>query len=283
MKNIIHILIASILAVIFSSKSYAHKYGPYKVGKPYKTASGKSYTPKEVTELEERGIASWYGEGFEGKMTANGGIFDSNLKTVAHRTLPMPSAVLITNLTNGKMTVAVVNDRGPFSDTEGRLVDVSKQVARDLDFVSQGRANVEIEYIPSLSNKLKNGEDINQNEIDEIIASKQTPPAVIVENLNISQEFSSAKAIGKTVFNEQRDGQAFYVQAGVFEILYNAQELYKKLVESVPFVQIRSEKQSEINYYIVRSGPFKNQESAQNSLSEIEKLCTSCKPMIIVM
>ena len=262
---------------------FAHAYGPYKVGKPYKTSAGNSFTPQEVSTLKQRGIASWYGKDFDGKMTANGGIFDSNLLTAAHRTLPMPSAVLITNITNGQKAVVVVNDRGPFSDTESRLIDVSRQAAKNLGFLEHGRANVEIEYIPSLSQKLKDGDDITQAEIDEIISSKQIQPAQIVQNINIANEFSEGRAIGKTVFNESRDGQSLYVQAGVFEVLSNAQELYKNLVANIPSVQIRSEKREEKNFYVVRSGPFAMQQAAEESRTQIGNLCKDCNPMIVVI
>lgn len=268
---------------LMSHQVFANPYGPYKIGKPYKTSAGKSFTPQEVSTLKQRGIASWYGKDFDGKMTANGGIFDSNLLTAAHRTLPMPSAVLITNITNGKMAVVVVNDRGPFSDTESRLIDVSKQTAKNLGFLENGRANVEVEYIPTLSQKLKDGQDITQSEIDDIIDSKKIQPAQMVQNINIANEFLEGKSIGKTVFNESRDGQFLYVQAGVFEVLSNAQELYKNLAQNIPSVQIRSEKRDAKNFYVVRSGPFENQQVAETSRSQIGNLCKDCNPMIVVI
>lgn len=276
------LLLFSVLSLV-SQNVFAHFYGPYKIGKPYRIASGKSFTPQEVTSLNQRGIASWYGKDFDGKMTANGGIFNSNLLTAAHRTLPMPSAVLITNITNGKMAVVVVNDRGPFSDTESRLIDVSRQVAKNLGFLEHGRANVELEYIPHLSKKLKDGQDIVQSEIDDIIDSKKIQPAQMVQNINIANEFLEGKSIGKTVFNESRDGQFLYVQAGVFEVLSNAQELYKNLAQNIPSVQIRSEKRDAKNFYVVRSGPFENQQVAEASRSQIGNLCKDCNPMIVVI
>ena len=278
--NILQILFA--LSLI-SHQVFAHSYGPYKIGKPYKTSAGKSFTPQEVATLKQKGIASWYGKDFDGKMTANGGIFNSNLLTAAHRTLPMPSAVLITNITNGKMAVVVVNDRGPFSDTESRLIDVSRQAAKNLGFLEHGRANVEVEYIPSLSQKLKDGQDITQSEIDDIIDSKKIQPAQMVQSINIASEFLDGKSIGKTVFNDSKDGQFLYVQAGVFEVLSNAQELYKHLVENIPSVQIRSEKRNAKDFYVVRSGPFENQQMAEMSRSQIENLCKDCNPMIVVI
>ena len=96
--------------------------GRYKVGNPYQIA-GKWYYPKEDYEYVETGIASWYGPGFHGKRTANGEIYDQNALTAAHRTLPMPSAVRVTNLENGRSLTLRVNDRGPFA--RGRIIDVT--------------------------------------------------------------------------------------------------------------------------------------------------------------
>lgn len=283
MKVFIKTSLTCLAFSLIAHNAFAHPYGPYKVGKPYRVASGKTFTPQEVSTLKQRGIASWYGKDFDGKMTANGGIFDSTLLTAAHRTLPMPSVVLITNVTNGKMAVVVVNDRGPFSDTESRLIDVSKQAAKNLGFLEQGRANVEMEYIPSLSQKLKNGQDITQSEIDDVMASKKIQPAQMVQNIDIANEFLEGQSIGKTVFNESREGQSLYVQAGVFEVLSNAQELYKNLVQNIPSVQIRSEKREAKNFYVVRSGPFSTQQVAEASRSQIGGLCKDCNPMIVVI
>ena len=118
--------------------------GYYKVGNPYKI-NGKTYYPKEDKNYKEVGIASWYGDDFHNKKTANGEIYNMHDFTCAHRTLPMPSLVRITNLQNGKSIVARVNDRGPFA--KDRIVDVSKNIAKELDFYSQGTTKVKIEFL----------------------------------------------------------------------------------------------------------------------------------------
>ena len=118
--------------------------GYYKVGNPYKI-NGKTYYPKEDKNYKEVGIASWYGDDFHNKKTANGEIYNMHDFTCAHRTLPMPSLVRITNLQNGKNIVARVNDRGPFA--KDRIVDVSKNIAKELDFYSQGTTKVKIEFL----------------------------------------------------------------------------------------------------------------------------------------
>ena len=111
----------------------------YKIGKPYQEF-GIWYYPERDLTYDETGLASWYGEetAVFGRLTANGEIFDPKIATAAHKTLPMPSVVRVTNLDNGKSLVVRVNDRGPFA--KGRIIDLSREAARLLGFVDQGIA-----------------------------------------------------------------------------------------------------------------------------------------------
>ena len=118
--------------------------GVYKVGNPYQIA-GTWYYPHEQPDYDETGIASWYGPTFYGKRTANGEIFDANALTAAHRTLPMPVNVRVTNLENGKSLVVRVNDRGPFA--KGRIIDLSERAAQLLGYYRQGTARVRVTYL----------------------------------------------------------------------------------------------------------------------------------------
>lgn len=118
--------------------------GRYHVGKPYQVA-GQWFTPKEQPGYDKKGTASWYGEDFNRRKTSNGEWFDMNRLTAAHATLPLPSYVKVTNLTNGREVVVRVNDRGPFVDT--RIIDLSKRTAEALDFKNKGKAQVRVQYI----------------------------------------------------------------------------------------------------------------------------------------
>lgn len=95
----------------------------------------------------ERGVASWYGERFHGRPTSSGEPYDMHALTAAHRTLPIPTYVRVTNLANGRSLVVRVNDRGPFSDPDNRLIDLSYAAAQQLDVVRDGTASVRIEAI----------------------------------------------------------------------------------------------------------------------------------------
>ncbi len=117
--------------------------GYYKVGKPYQIA-GITYVPHEDPDYEATGEASWYGEDFHGKPTANGEVFDMDALSAAHRTLPLPSYAYVTNLENGRTVMVRINNRGPFA--KGRLIDVSARVARELGFAHKGVAQVKVTY-----------------------------------------------------------------------------------------------------------------------------------------
>ena len=117
--------------------------GYYKVGKPYEIA-GITYVPREDPDYEATGEASWYGEDFHGKPTANGEVFDMGALSAAHRTLPLPSYAYVTNLENGRTVMVRINNRGPFA--KGRLIDVSARVARELGFAHKGVAQVKVRY-----------------------------------------------------------------------------------------------------------------------------------------
>lgn len=107
---------------------------------------GKRYqVQKGIQQYKEAGIASWYGQKFHGHDTSNGERFDVYQFTAAHKSLPLPSYVRVTNKSNGKQLVVRVNDRGPFH--EDRLIDLSYAAAERLGFRKQGTAQVEVELI----------------------------------------------------------------------------------------------------------------------------------------
>src|SRR5262245_41688806 len=118
--------------------------GTYRVGRPYAVA-GRIYVPEEDPNYRAEGMASWYGDDFHGRLTANGEVFDMAALTAAHPTLPIPSYARVTNLRNGKSLIVRVNDRGPYHGN--RLVDVSNKAAELLEFKQKGVARVRLEYV----------------------------------------------------------------------------------------------------------------------------------------
>ena len=120
------------------------RHGVYMVGKPYQVA-GKRYVPREERDYAKVGMASWYGDDFHGRLTANGEVFDMHDITAAHATMPLPSYARVTNTANGNSIVVRVNDRGPFHG--GRVIDVSRRAAELLAFRQQGVGKVKVEYL----------------------------------------------------------------------------------------------------------------------------------------
>lgn len=129
--------------------------GRYHVGKPYVIA-GVTYVPREDPSYRADGIASWYGDAFHGRLTSNGEVFDMRSITAAHPTLPLPSYVRVTNLTNGRSLIVRVNDRGPFHAS--RVIDLSSRAAELLQFRHKGTARVRVEYVSRA--KIEGSDDI---------------------------------------------------------------------------------------------------------------------------
>jgi len=123
-----------------------HYQGHYKVGDSYKI-KGQRYKPREVSRYTKTGVASWYGKrhGFHGKKTANGDIYNKEMLTAAHKTLPLPSLVKVTNRENGKSVIVLVNDRGPFA--HNRVIDLSERAAAEIGMRHQGTAKVRLQYL----------------------------------------------------------------------------------------------------------------------------------------
>lgn len=152
--------------------------GIYKVGNPYKIA-GRWYYPKEDYSYSEIGTASWYGEDFNGKPTANGERYNMNTLTAAHRTLPLPSIVRVTNLQNGRSIILRVNDRGPY--VKDRIIDLSKRGAQLLGYMGQGTTRVKVEILPKESQALKEALLNLSSPKGKALAAKSTPAPSLYE------------------------------------------------------------------------------------------------------
>lgn len=130
--------------VVTRSSRLTRGGGRYQVGKPYQI-KGKWYRPKEDPDYSKRGRASWYGAAFDGRLTANGEVYDMTHLTAAHPTMPLPSYARVTNLENGASVIVRVNDRGPYA--HGRIIDLSKRAAEMLGYTQTGVANVQVDYV----------------------------------------------------------------------------------------------------------------------------------------
>jgi rare lipoprotein A len=156
--------------------------GHYKLGSPYKVA-GRWYVPRENPNYVATGVASWYGADFHGRKTANGEIFDANALTAAHPTLPLPCYALVTNLDNGKSVMVRVNDRGPY--VSDRIIDMSYAAAKQLGYVSRGRAHVRVQYAGRAP---LNGDDRRERQYlaDQQDRGRFSRPVAVASNRNFN-------------------------------------------------------------------------------------------------
>ncbi|KKJ75386.1 hypothetical protein WH95_18775 [Kiloniella litopenaei] len=256
--------------------------GRYKVGSPYQVKK-IWYYPAVDYGYSETGIASWYGPGFDGKQTANGEIYDQYALTAAHRTLPMPSLVRVTNLGNGRSIKLRINDRGPFSNN--RIIDVSRRAAQLLGFELQGTAKVKVEILEEESRQLAaqaQGKDytpqVASNENTTLAAPTETvtaepldAPATSSAATEPSQPIQTAKVEPVANFTDGVVSQtpvaptSIYVQAGSFLQVHNANRLRARL-SPLGTAQVADAAVGERTFYRVRLGPLTNVQEADELL-----------------
>ena len=242
--------------------------GIYKVGKPYKIA-GEWYYPRENTKYDNIGIASWYGPKFQGRRTANGEIFDMNLLTAAHPTLPMPVMVQVTNLENGRSMKLRVNDRGPFK--KNREIDLSRRAAEILGFKDKGTARVRVKYLHRAPLYNQRGQLISGDESDSFVFDKPyTPtrdryvsaaPITEVETKSLDGQDLPSK---KSVLPRQK----YYVQLGVFSRKDSAEALRQKLGQ-IGQVEVSELTSGGRQLYRVRVGPVNSRVDANILVDDV--------------
>lgn len=203
---------------------------------PY-TILGKTYhLIKDESSYKERGYASWYGQKFNGYKTSNGEIYDMYAMTAAHKTLPIPSYVRVTNVTNGKTVVVRVNDRGPFHD--GRIVDLSYAAAQRIGIHKHGTGLVDVEIV------LPNDE-----------------PAIPRR-----AETNSINSAGTQLPDNT------YLQIAAFSKLDAAKEYSAALATKLTFIPVIHSDLAPKEIHRVRIGPFKTTQALQAARDQLAKL-----------
>ena len=149
-RNFLSLLLYMFLVGCASDQLPKKKYWHSGSERPY-VIKGVRYYPQTHYQYSVVGVSSWYGYDCHGKPTATGRRFDKNKLTAAHRTLPLPSVVLVENLENGKKVKLLVNDRGPFAKTDRRIIDVSQKAAEVLGFRKKGFTKVRVTCLPKES------------------------------------------------------------------------------------------------------------------------------------
>jgi len=243
-----------------------------KIGNPYKVA-GNWYYPKEDPSYDEVGVASWYGKDFHGKKTANGEYFNMNALTAAHKTLPLPTFVKVTNISNGRSLVLRVNDRGPFVST--RLIDVSRRAAQLLGFQKQGVTRVRIQAVDE-DGKLprKRG---RQRRVKRVASGAQSPVSRVAPQEAVTSAPLSSNDLAS---NQLPNGDAqslkatlanktHYIQVGSFGQRRNAEVQAGKLRNSGHRARVEQSKSAGRTLWRVRVGPFVEQLIAEARLARI--------------
>ena len=228
----------------------------YKIGKKY-NVGGKYYYPKKDLYYNKTGIASWYGPKFHGKLTANGEIYNQYALTAAHKTLPLPSAVKVTNLKNNKSIVLRINDRGPF--VNDRIIDLSSKAADILDLKREGTGLVRVQILREKSLYLeklaKQGSfpeinDLKETELPNIIVPKK----VTVKIKDTKNKKIVTKKINYNLKNLNKEYK-IYIKLASFSSKKNA-EIMKKKVSYIDKVKIYKIYKMNRTLYQVKAGPF---------------------------
>jgi rare lipoprotein A len=263
--------------------------GVYRVGNPYQIA-GTWYYPREQPDYDETGVASWYGPGFYGNLTADGEIYTAQDLTAAHRTLPMPVNVRVTNLDNGQSLILRVNDRGPFA--KGRIIDVSERAAKLLGFSNQGTARVRVQYVARADLPSGKQQPFGAGAPPEVATAAKAAPAAGVEvgalaaipgtNQAPVKPVASMPTASAPLLQAGRDPGALpngqvsrvavppvtrlFVQLGAFGNYQNAARLAARFGGDVKISAIQRNGQT---LYRVRTGPFDKTDDADAALTRL--------------
>ena len=215
------------------------------MGKPYQI-EGQWYHPYHDPEYNVVGIASWYGQAFHGRPTANGELFDKEAISAAHPTLPLPSLVKVTNLENGRELTLRVNDRGPF--VGDRLIDLSEAAARELGYRDKGLARVRVQFVRFAERGVLPPKPVRQQTIVQ--------SASLAANKNVSASCS---------------GTSHFIQVGAFDSLGGAQRAANRLAQHGQ-IEISSIEANGRYLERVRFGPLRSRSDAFSALAVVHRL-----------
>jgi rare lipoprotein A len=258
----------------FSPQANEKAIGTYKIGKPYRI-SGVYYYPNVDYNYSETGVASWYGPKFHGRLTANGARFDMNEVTAAHRTLPLPSMVRVTNLRNGRSLKILVNDRGPFS--RGRIIDLSRRSAQLLGVIRAGTAPVRVKIIADESRQLaaiaqgKSVKPIPAAPSDDVKVVRLSDEGDLQQparsprpapELQPVRALPSEPSVSNTVITAK---PKIYVQAGAFTHRDLAAKM-KRLLDPIGPAEVAEAVIGQRRFYRVRIGPVNSVQKADQLL-----------------
>ncbi len=232
--------------------------------RPYRVF-GKDYIPlRSAKGYQAQGVASWYGTKFHGRKTSSGEAYNMFAMSAAHRTLPLPSFARVSNLNNNRSVIVKINDRGPFVDTDRRIIDLSYAAAAKLGVVASGTARVRIEAI-TVPGARKPAKKIQ--EIRGIPPVKQAKPAANTPQRNETVDLSPSVILttSAAVVDPQN---ASYLQMGAFSVRHNAEQLLTRLSKA----GVAAYLQQDQALFKVKSGPYVDADQALRQKLQIDRL-----------
>jgi rare lipoprotein A len=233
---------------------------------------GKRYYTKDSSDGHvERGLASWYGKKFHGRKTSSGERYDMYGMTAAHKTLPLPSYVRVTNLENGRSAVVKVNDRGPFHGT--RVIDLSYSAAKKIGVIANGTAMVEVRSIDPSRPGSDPGPRIAARSAESTPAKSSSAVAARGRGLDQGRAFRAALAASGASEVSQLLTDPVYLQVGAFGDAGNAERLRQRLVGQVAErVWVQPSAASGPTLFKVRVGPMRSEAQLRKVSRQLEDL-----------
>ncbi|WP_412727640.1 septal ring lytic transglycosylase RlpA family protein [Alteromonas sp. D210916BOD_24] len=246
------------------------KYEAYRVfnSRPYKVL-GNHYTPLTSGKgFEEIGYASWYGQKFHGHLTSNGETYNMFAMSAAHKTLPLPSYVKVTNLDNNKQAIVRVNDRGPFHDN--RIIDLSYAAAVKLGYHSKGTTKVKIEVIHFDEHNnvtVGNGPTVSY---DEYLGINEAPDVQVAANNGpdeLALPTGSAKQVASSLTPHLSE-DAFYIQVAALSNAEKAKSISNVLSA---LYQVPAHLPVADNIYKLQLGPIADETVVAELLQQLKQ------------
>lgn len=270
--------------------------------KPY-YVRGSWHYPQQFYEYNETGLASWYGPGFHGKPKPYGELFDQNALTAAHKTLPLPTVARVTNLSNGRSVIVIIDDRGPFV-YEGRIIDLSIAAAKAIGTYEKGVSKVRVESLVDESKALAHyltrfGSSVRdpsgrtwrqvydqeiggryRSDFNNLLLPAQTPlpTSKPISETTLTSKETHVSKLDKLVHTMAKDenlkpqeGNIFIKVGEQFMQEKSAVDVVKKLPAGTPYKINKTPHSQGQTFYEVTVGPFNNQAEANKAISAMAK------------
>ena len=279
LKTLLNLTALALFAIITSFSAHADTHKMYgiqgdklsivtKVPAPSTySVKGQTYTTKtedDAKSYTKEGMASYYHLKFNGRRTASGDVYNSTQFTAAHKTLPINSYALVTNLHNNRKVIVRINDRGPFSDK--RLIDLSHAAAKEIGLISLGMGHVRIEALHVAKNGNLSGAATRT--LAKHAKTQEAADRLVKSNASSNKSFK--------MINEKKGNEVYRLK--MFEVTSRSQA--DKLISQLALDNIQAEVNRSGNKYEIHIGPFDNETQISQVRTKLQKMAVN-KPLIV--